>query len=213
MPYESTPFDSMDRARKQAGLLGLSEMNALADRGNVIFDPFSTLISRDALIGSRNVFHPNTRLLCQGGARLRVGSGNIFHNNTVVEASMNHIEIGDQNQFGEGIVCLKVNAPDASIEIGHLGRYCGVINLYGRTRLGTGSQILGNITAYNCILEEGEPYNHPGPDERGAVLKGSGTARNLRLRKGEVIDGWGRFSDQMTTQQSSFHPAPPKDGE
>ena len=213
MPYEVAPFESMDRARQQANLLTLSEVAALEERGNVVFDLFSTLISRGVLIGARNIFYPNTRLLRQADAALEIGSGNIFHSNTVIEAAMNRVKIGDQNEFGEGCVCLKANAPDASIEVGNLGRYCGIINLFGRIRLGTGSQILGNITAHNCTLDEGGPHSHPVPDERGAVLKGSGTAKNIRLGKGQVIEGWGRFSDAVVMKQSTFHPGPPKAGD
>src|SRR3546814_1922193 len=92
-------------------------MLALADSGNVIFDPFSTLIARGAVIGRNNVFHPNTRFDCRADAGLRIGSGNAFHSNTVVEAATSAIVIGDGNLFGEGTVCMKANAPGAAITI------------------------------------------------------------------------------------------------
>lgn len=197
----------IDRAREEAGFLSLEETAALIENGNVIFDPFSTLIARDAVIGKHNTFYPNTRVARHEGAVLEIGSGNVFHSNTVIEASINGIIIGDENLFGEGVVCLKANASDARIEIGSNGRYGGIVNLYGRMQLGSGSQILGNVTAYNCFLGEGHGYSHPVPDERGAVLKGSGTARHIHLPRGQVIEGWGSFSAENATGQSSFHPA------
>jgi hypothetical protein len=206
MPYHSALFETMDHARAAAGFLSLTETAALADRGNVIFDPFSTLIARGAGIGEDNTFYPNTRFLRHEDAVLEIGSGNVFHSNTLIEATTNEIIIGDDNQFGEGVVCLRANTPEAGIQVGSNGRYVGVVNLYGRTRLDSGSQILGNVTAYSCSLGEGHAYSHPVPDERGAVLKGNGTARQITLRKGQVIEGWGIFSTERVTNQSSFHP-------
>ena len=212
MPFKPESIQLINRAREQAGFLSLEETAALVSSGNIVFDPFSTLISRKVAIGAQNVFHPNTRIACHEDAMVEIGSGNVFHSNTVIEASMNRIAIGDHNQFGEGMVCLKANAPDAFIEVGNLGRYCGIISLYGRTRLGSGSQILGNITAYNCVLGEGCPHSHPVPDERGSVLKGSGTAKNIQLTRGQVIEGWGRFDAEAVTRQSSFHPPTSQSG-
>ncbi|HEY9548754.1 MAG TPA: hypothetical protein VIR45_04565, partial [Kiloniellaceae bacterium] len=131
---------------------------------------------------------------------------NAFHGNTIVEAATGAIVIGDSNLFGEGAVCMKTNAPGAMITIRDNGRYCGIVNLFGKTTLGSGSQILGNITAVNCSLAEGRPWSHPVPDERGAVLKGAGTARNIHLPRGQVIDGWGVFRSADAVPQSTFHP-------
>ncbi|MFZ2101406.1 MAG: AraC family transcriptional regulator [Oricola sp.] len=203
----SNIIETINRAREDTGFLSLEETADLATNGNIVFDPFSTLISRDAVIGMRNIFHPNTRLVCHQGAVLKIGSGNILYGNTVIEASTNGVIIGDENQFGDGIVCLKSNTADAHIEVGSNGRYVGVLNLYGRMLLGSGSQILGTITAYDCSLGAGHPHAHPVPDERGAVLKGSGTARRIQLAKGQVIEGWGTFSPKDVANQSSFHPA------
>src|SRR3546814_19418223 len=97
-------------------------MLALADSGNVIFDPFSTLIARGAVIGRNNVFHPNTRFDCRADAGLRIGSGNAFHGNTIVEAATGASVIGDSNLFGEGAVCMTTNAPGAMNTIRDTGR-------------------------------------------------------------------------------------------
>lgn len=206
MTVQGKLLEAIDRTRERHGFLSLAEMLALEDSGNVIFDPFSTLIARDAVIGKNNVFHPNARIDCRAEAALRIGSGNIFHSNTVVEAATNAIVIGDGNLFGEGAVCVKANAPGSAITIGDNGRYCGIVNLFGKTTLGSGSQILGNITAGNCSLAEGRSYSHPVADERGAVLKGTGIVREIHLSQGQVIDGWGVFRSGDALPQSSFHP-------
>src|SRR3546814_3608632 len=80
-------LEAIDRTRERHGFMTLAEMLALAERGNVVFDPFSTLVARDAVIGRNNVFHPNTRFDCRADAGLRIGSGNAFHGNTIVEAA------------------------------------------------------------------------------------------------------------------------------
>jgi hypothetical protein len=206
MPDHGELLKAIDRTREWHGFLTLAETLALEDSDNVIFDPFSTLIARGAVIGKNNVFHPNTRIDCRAEAALKIGSGNIFHSNTVIEAATGAISIGDGNLFGEGAVCVKANAPGSAITIGDNGRYCGIVNLFGKTTLGSGSQILGNITAGNCSLAEGRPYSHPVADERGAVLKGSGIAREIHLSRGQVIDGWGVFRSGDALPQSSFHP-------
>src|SRR3546814_18491573 len=68
MPDQGKLLEAIDRTRERHGFLTLAEMLALADSGNVIFDPFSTLIARDAVVGGNNVFHPNTRLDCRAAA-------------------------------------------------------------------------------------------------------------------------------------------------
>lgn len=206
MPNQDDLLKSIDRSRQRAGYLPLNQMLALEDAGNVIFDPLSTLISSRASIGKDNVFHPNVRAECHDKGTLRIGSGNIFHSNTVIAAVTHSIVIGDGNIFGEGSVCIKANSPGSAIEIGDHGRYCGIINLYGRLFLGSGSQILGSITAYDCSLAEGRSHRHPVADERGAVLKGTGIAREIHLSTGQVIDGWGPFRSENAVPQSTFHP-------
>jgi len=201
-------LDAIDAARRNAGFLSLAETLALSESGNTVLDPFSTLISRDVEIGESNVIHPNVRLDCRDGAALRVGSGNVLHANTVMEATDGAIIVGDGNLFGEGVLTVKANAPGARIEIGDGGRYVGIVNVYGQVTLGSGSQVLGTITVQGCTLAAGAPHSHPEPDARGAVLKGAGSARDIHLAQGQVIDGWGRFQAEDAVTQSTFHPAP-----
>src|SRR3546814_19886521 len=100
---------AIDRTRERHGFLTLAEMLALADSGNVIFDPFSTLIARGAVIGRNNVFHPNTRFDFRADAALRIGPGNAFHCTHVVAAATRAIGTGDGNPFAEGPDCMTAN--------------------------------------------------------------------------------------------------------
>lgn len=206
-------LNSIDERRRRGGFLSVAETLALAESDNVVFDPFSTLISRQAVIGARNVIHPNVRLDCREAAELRIGSNNVFCGNTAIEAATGRIAIGSGNHFGEGAVCIKANAPAAEIQIGDGGRYIGVVTIFGKFLLGSGSQVLGSITLQDCSLAEGQPHNHPRPDERGAVLKGAGLARNITLLRGQVINAWGRVRQEDAVLQSTFHPdpAPPQE--
>jgi len=58
----------------------------------------------------------------------------------------------------------------------------------------------------NCTLADGGTFQEPNPDERGAVLKGFGLARNIVLETGRVINGGGNFADFPIEQQSAYHP-------
>ncbi len=199
-------LEKINQQRKNAGYLSLDEMMALGDRGNIIFDPFSTLISKTAQIGSGNQFFPNTRITVALSGLIEIGDGNLFYPNTSLEADTGPIRIGDNNQFGEGGFTAKANAPGATIRIGDQGRYVGAIFVYGNSTLGDGCQILGPITASDCTLASGEPHTHAKADQRGAVLKGFGSAQKIRLQKGEVLEGQHLFSANDKKRQSHYHP-------
>ena len=66
----------------------------------------------------------------------------------------------------------------------------------------------GAITVQDCSLEEGGNYKEPDPDLRGAVLKGSGIARDIQLPKGHVINAYGTFQNASLESQSHYHPKP-----
>ncbi|MBI3452949.1 MAG: hypothetical protein HY057_09040 [Rhodospirillales bacterium] len=196
----------IDEGRRAAGLLTVEETLALAERGNVVFDPFSTLIARAALIGTGNCFYPSVILLCADLSELTVGDENRFYPGTILAAEGGSIAIGHRNQFGEGGFIARANRPDARIVIGDRGRYRGGAAVYGQSRLGTGTQLLGQINADNCVLEAGEDHTHPDPDSRGGLLKGSGNARGLTVPKGHVIAGHGGFAPGDMRRQSFYHP-------
>ena len=202
MPFDLT---KLDRLRHEQGYLTVGEVVALIDNGNIILDPFSTLIGRHVRVGRGNVFYPTVSIWCDDASEITIADRNIFHVGTLLHAGPGRIVIGTGNQLGESGFIAKANRSGAVIEIGDHGRYLGGASVYGVTQLGSGSQILGAISVENCILAPGASFTDPDPDARGAVLKGSGIARGLTLKRGEVIQGNGLFTAEAIKPQSFFH--------
>ena len=209
MAPESAVIAKMDKTRRALGLLEIEAVLDLAERGNVIFDPFSTLIAKNACIGTQNVFYPGVTILCSPSGELMIGDGNTFHAGTWLAAETGTVTIGSGNLLGEGGgFTAKANRAGARIVIGDHGRYQGGASVFGETTLGSGSQLLGMITVDSCHLAPGGSFRDPDPDTRGALLKGQGTARNLRLETGQVIAVNGVFQIDDVKPQSFFHPKP-----
>lgn len=194
----------MDDVRVAAGLLTIDEVLALCS-SNTIFDPFSVLISRKVEIGAGNILYPVTSLLSDGSAKLTIGNDNTFHSGTVISATSGDIVVANKNQFGEGGFTAKANRVGARILIGSRGRYLGGATVFGTSVLEDGSQILGAITLDDCHLEGGGSFLSGDPDERGGVLKGLGTARNLFIPRGHVIAAQGQFDVAAIKLQSYYH--------
>jgi hypothetical protein len=154
------------------------------------------------VIGSRNVLYPNVTI---SGA-VAIGDDNTLHSGTVLFAAGGRIAIGSRNQLGEGGFTARADGAGDLIEIGDDGRYLGGVSLGGTVQLGAGSQILGAIAVQGCILAAGGSHAEPNPDARGAVLKGVGRARGLRLATGQVIQGNGVFDAKDVKPQSFYHP-------
>ncbi|WP_315708769.1 hypothetical protein [Brenneria uluponensis] len=195
-----------DQLRINHGFLTLAQIAQLCERGNIIFDPLSTLISVHAKIGTGNIFYPGVTIIGSSEYVMEIVDNNTFHSNTLIESSLGPVSIGSENQFGEGGVTIKANRDDAIIKIGNRGRYLGGVAVFGATFLGSGSQILGSITADGCRLEEGKSWREYGPNERGGLLKGHGLAKNVTVGTGMVINGTGTFTESLTEPQSNYHP-------
>lgn len=206
MSQENGIFKKIDEQRASQGFLGIAELLALADRGNTILDPFSILISVSALIGENNVFYPNVILDAKDGGKLSVGNENVFYPSTLILAEKGKVSIGNNNQFGDGGCSIKANMPDAEITIGDNGRYINNPQIIGKTSLGSGSQIIGAITAQNVTLEAGGDYRSTDIDSRAGLLKGTGLARGVVVPEGKVINGSGTFKQEDLEDQSKYHP-------
>jgi acetyltransferase-like isoleucine patch superfamily enzyme len=198
----SIDFAKLDSIRAGQGYLSLAETLALADHGNAVLDPFSLLIGRAVAIGAGNIFYPNVTI---GGA-ITVGDRNAFHSGTALFAASGRIAIGSRNQLGEGGFTARADGAGDLIEIGDDGRYLGGVSLGGTVQLGSGCQILGAIAVQSCVLAAGGSFEEPDPDARGAVLKGVGRARGLKLARGQVIQGNGVFGAEDVKPQSFYHP-------
>jgi len=178
-------IDRIDRIRRDLGFLTISELLDLSKNKNVILDPFSTLISKDVVIGSGNVFYPN--VLIETG-----------HGGTII--------IGDNNQFGDGGVSVKANYPDTKIIINNDCRLLNGVQVLGNTNLGSGCQVIGGqLTVLNCTLEAGGDYKSADPDERAGVIKGYGRVVDLVIDRGKVANVEGKFDQSMIQNQSEYH--------
>jgi len=178
----------------------------LQESGNIILDCFSTLISSSVKIGQNNKFYPGVIIENNDGGNVTIGNGNIFYPNSLLIAEQGVIKIGNNNQFGDGGISIKANTKTSKIIIGDYGRYINGVQILGKSYLGAGSQVIGNITVQDSHLEEGESFMYPDTAARGGVLKGYGLARNVRVSIGMVINGQGSFKQEEIKFQSFYHP-------
>ncbi len=199
-------YDSMNYYRQKNNYYTIDELMNKIGINNTIIDPFSTLISKELCIGQGNVFYPAVRIDVSADSSVIIGNNNIFSNNTVVFCE-NHskIIIGDSNFFGDGQICIKCNMSNSTISFSNNGRYDGRINIYGSCKFGNGSQIIGTINVYNCCLIGGEDYNESDPWKRAGLIKGFGTAKNLTVNVGMVINGNGFFDQKSMEPQINYH--------
>jgi acetyltransferase-like isoleucine patch superfamily enzyme len=195
----------LDQQRADKNFLTAVELIETIGEQNTVLDD-SVLIGKNVIIGAGNTFYPGVIIEQQGDGTITIGDGNTFYPGTYILSSAGEITIGDYNEFGPAGITIKSNMLDATISISNRGRYCDGVSIMGKTTLGAGSQILGNITAQNCTLAAGGTFQDPDPDKRAAVLKGFGLARNIALEIGQVVNGAGNFADFPVEQQSSYHP-------
>ncbi len=195
-----------DEQRIKRGFYTTAELIENIGQQNTILDEHSVLISKKIIVGHNNLFYPGVIIEQQNEGALRIGDDNIFYPGTYICGSYGIITINNKNEFGPAGVTVRANMPGARIEIGNEGRYCDGASIMGETTLGSGSQILGNITVQSCELAGGGSSKEPNPDKRAAVLKGYGLARGIRLTAGQVINGNGNFANMPIEEQRAYHP-------
>lgn len=199
-------MDNSSSGRQKRGFLSVQTLVDEVCPNNTVLDVSSVLVAEDVTIGNNNIFYPGVVIERQGDGRITIGDDNVFYPGVYIVSSAGEIVIGDANEFGPSGLTIKSNMQDASITIGSRGRYCDGANIMGKTSLGSGSQVLGNITAQNCVLSGGGDFKEPDPDMRAAVLKGFGLARGITIEKGQVINGTGDFSKASVEWQRAYHP-------
>jgi len=208
----NTPTSAEDYLLKETrhtkGFLDPKETMVIIGTSNTVLDPYSVLISKNVSVGTGNILYPNVVIECADNAKITIGNDNVFYPGTYLLSSTGSISIGDNNELGMNGCTIRANSSEAAIRIGSGGRYCDGANIMGQSNLGDGSQILGNIIVQSCTLAPGSTYQVPDPNERGAVLKGFGIARNLTLEKGLVINGAGDFASSPTEWQRDYHSTP-----
>lgn len=198
--------DRNDGARERMGFLTVREMQDLSNSQSIL-DFHSTLISRYASLGPNNVLYPGTVIESDDASELKIGTENVFYPGSIVQAVRGgKVDIGDRNTFGPGGVQVKANLHSTNVVIGNDVRLVNGVELVGHSHLGDGSQIIGAIQAQSVVLEGGGGFLSAEVDGRGAVLKGFGLARGLRLNAGDVVNGVGDFSAHPVERQSDYHP-------
>jgi acetyltransferase-like isoleucine patch superfamily enzyme len=196
----------VDASRRSLGFLEVGTMVALADRGIHLLDPFSILISPQAEIEPGAVLSPIVVLDIGAGGAIHIGAGTRLFSGTHIRADGGTVSVGRRAEIGaDGGFSLKASAGIA-ITVGHRARLTGGGILSENCDIGDGAQVLGRIDVRACRLAGGGAYDEADPDRRGAVLKGFGQARNIRLARGQVIQGFGLFSEAEVRMQSFFHP-------
>lgn len=185
--------------------LTVAELAAVCER-NTVLDPYSVLVSRYATVGDNNTFYPGTVLQADSASTIVVSSGNVFFPGCFLLAENGgRLVIGSNGTFGPGGVQVKANVESSAIEIGNGVRIANGPEIVGVTHIGSGAQIIGAIQAQSVHLEPGGGHNEPDVDQRAGVLKGVGLARGLRVDVGEVINGYGNFSDAPIERQRKYH--------
>lgn len=197
-----------DLSRSKLGFLSVMEVESLAEAGVLILDTNSTLIASAARVKAGATLYPGVVVRADSASHIEIGEGTVLYPGTLLLAEDGgSIHIGDRCELGPGGVQIKANRPGARIEVHDEARLLNGCEVMGNSMIGTGAQILGSITAQSVRLEGGlGGYSWGDPDERGAVLKGTGLARNIELRRGDVLNGSGSFDDATVERQLSYHP-------
>ena len=207
-----TELDHGNAARMQAGFLTSGKTSELSTTGVVIFDPFSTLISAAGITLSPGVtIWPGVILETGNGGTITIGANVQLFSGTRIVAKGGRVGIGSDSEIGEeGGFTIKAESEGCEIRIGSGARILGGGSMALGNTIGDGAQVLGPIRMQNCELGAGGSHREPDPDKRGAVLKGSGVARQITVPTGMVIQAFGLFSEAPMRPQSYFHPKPGK---
>ncbi len=194
-----------DDARQALGFMTVGETEALGERGIVVPDPNSVLVSARVELASGIVLWPGIVLQLANG-RLAIGAGTQCYPGTRVVVEGGSVVIGRDCEIGEeGGFTVKADI-GRIIAIADGARLLGGGSLSGSNHVGAGGQILGGIRCRDCHLGDGGDHREPDPGLRGGVLKGFGVARGLNVPRGHVIQGFGDFAEAPLRHQTFFHP-------
>ncbi len=202
-------IEQLNDIRRNRGFLTVEDTSALSSARVVVLDPFSTLVSQGVTLDPGVTLWPGVVLQTSDGGTIAIGYEAQLYPGARLVASRGRIKVSARAEIGEeGGFTIKAEQQDAVIEIGEGARLIGGGAMTLSNSIGAGAQILGPIRLQNCVLEGGGTHLEPDPDRRGAVLKGSGLARQIFVPTGFVIQAFGLFSEAPVRKQSYFHPKP-----
>ena len=191
-----------DRIRQEFGFLTAAEVLQLCATQQIL-DPSSTLISAKVQLGEGNVFYPGVILQADAESSCVIGHRNVFYPGAYVSAEHGGmILLGSGITLGPGNVQLKAGRGDA-VAVGDSARLANGPVVTGRSVLGSGSQILGTVEAESVVLADGGDFQSSPPEKRGAVLKGAGLVRDVRLAPGDILQGYGNFAVANVARQTN----------
>jgi carbonic anhydrase/acetyltransferase-like protein (isoleucine patch superfamily) len=192
------------------GFLTGGELAGLGERGVEILGGCSCLISPSVAIAAGVRIYPNVILEADEESSIEIGPGTVLYPGAFVLATGGgEIVVGRSCELGPGGAQLKANRPGARIRLGDGVRLLNGCEVTGVSELGDGAQVIGAVTAQSVRLEGGRGgHAWPDPDERGAVLKGFGLAREVHLRTGEVLNLTPSFAAAPVERQASYHSTP-----
>jgi hypothetical protein len=203
MYISSQMISLINKSRRKNDFLLIDEILSLS-KTNIILDPFSLLISRNAIIGMNNTFFPNVIIQTRNKGKIYIGSSNKIFPGTNIMSANQRILINVDNEIGENGIEIRAEYKD--ILIFNECRLNNGAQILDGCRFYNGSQVLGRIKVQDCILKEGTSYKESNPNQRGGVLKGFGYAKGLIVEEGEVIFGKGNFEQEMVERQEKYHP-------
>ncbi|WP_260690478.1 hypothetical protein [Rhizobium leguminosarum] len=108
----------VDEVRRLKGFLTIAQTLQLADLGVTVIDPFSTLISSRASLGSGVFLWPNVTIEVGPEGSVSIGASTVLHSGVRIEAGAGSIAIGANGDLGrEGGFTLVVGAQSDKIDV------------------------------------------------------------------------------------------------
>lgn len=192
-----------DSIRQDFGFLTVAEVQQLCATQQIL-DPSSTLISRRVQLGEGNVLYPGVVIQVDDQSSCVIGHRNVFYPGAFLTAEHGGmLLLGSEITLGPGGVQLRAGRTHA-VAVGDRARLGNGAMVTGRSVLGSGSQILGAIEADSVVLADGGDFRSSPPENRGAVLKGVGVARGLRVAPGELLQGFGDLATADVVPQTDL---------
>jgi hypothetical protein len=194
-----------DTHRVALGFLTVEQTAGLGAAGIRVLDPGSTLVAARARLGDGTVLYPGVVLECDETSTIQLGRGAVLYPGCVLRAlDDGSISTAAGVELGPGGV--RLLARGTAIQLGPRVRLLDGCSLEGPSWLGDGAQVIGAVTARRIRLASGGAHDDPDPEERGAVLEGTGLAEGIELPRGAVRSLGRSFADAPAERQRAHQP-------